>query len=485
MSSPFDPTADLLGLAGAIPCPGWQVLDAARRRGFTGELTCEVAPTTVPAAKVYFDAGQIYLAERASDPSLGARLLDADALTAAQLEQGTMCVGEVAHLGWLFDRVPAVDRHRVQLVIELMTEGTVGWLASQLVAEVVAAPYRHHPSGVRRWSHPADPPGPTGEQLVPPLLTDGAPTDPIPTDLVSIDSAPTVEVPTDPIPTDLVSIDSAPTVRVPEVAASALPDPEPPTESSDDGVDRWDQPSWLDRPPSSDVSPFAVPPVADVPFPAPAPDSISADVVQPPMTTVGSGEHPETADEAPEERAPLRRPAGVDGTDALSPDLEAESIDRFEVIWPSGEVDDNVAISDDALVNEPRCDSGPPVSPAVAPDDLDTVGSSVDFTVDRPISRSVPSAPLPPPGQASDAVALAVRRAVATIETGSLEARRRIVATPLHDDRSRGEQLLDSSPVARLLRWPPTPSVFDQIDDPHLTSCATPVVAVGRPARGN
>ena len=193
---------DVFGLEGTFPRPGWVVLDAARRHGFTGELTFE----TIPTVKVYLDGGLIYLAERVTDPSLGSRLVDAGALNAAQLEHGSMQLGDVAHLGRLFERVPSVNRQTVMVMTEMMTEECVGWLASQLVHDVDAAPYRHHPGGIQRWLHP-----PATHQL--------APGDPLPAP--SADAAPVELLP----PESLFS----------------------PDVSFDDGLITWDQPSWLDE----------------------------------------------------------------------------------------------------------------------------------------------------------------------------------------------------------------------------------------------
>ncbi len=73
--------AELFGLVGTFPRPGWVVLDAARDHRFTGELVFDVDPEV----RVYLDRGSIYLAERSTDPSLGSRLVDAGALNADQL----------------------------------------------------------------------------------------------------------------------------------------------------------------------------------------------------------------------------------------------------------------------------------------------------------------------------------------------------------------------------------------------------------------
>ncbi len=161
---------------------------------------------TLPVVTVYLDRGEIYLAERITDPSLGSRLIDAGALNAAQLEHGSIRVGEVAHLGRLFERVPSVNRHTVLVMTEMMTEECVGWMAGQLVRGVTSTPYRHHPAGIRRWTQS-------------PRALDLSPGDPLPSPVVGD-------------------------------AAISTPPPEPlfsPLEAFDDDVITWDQPSWLDE----------------------------------------------------------------------------------------------------------------------------------------------------------------------------------------------------------------------------------------------
>ena len=89
--------------------------------------------------------------------------MDAGALNATQLEHGAMRIGDAEHLGRLFERVPSVDRQKVLVTAELMTEECVGWLAGQRISDIAVTPYRHHPSGAQRWdqayrrsiSHPA------------------------------------------------------------------------------------------------------------------------------------------------------------------------------------------------------------------------------------------------------------------------------------------------------------------------------------------
>jgi hypothetical protein len=138
---------DILGLDGVWPRPGWVVLDAARDTQFTGQITFDSAPPV----DVYFDRGRAYLAERRTDPPIGAVLVDNDALDAAQLARGTVRAGEHDHIGRLFDLVPEVDRLRVLVTLELLTEELVAWVAGQSVRLATPAPYLMHPSGAHRW----------------------------------------------------------------------------------------------------------------------------------------------------------------------------------------------------------------------------------------------------------------------------------------------------------------------------------------------
>jgi hypothetical protein len=128
------------------------VLDAARDQAFTGIVEFR----TTPVVRVCFDRGQVYLAERVTDPPLGARLVDAGALTATELEHGTIRIGDLAHLGRLFERVPSVNRHRVLVVLEMMTDEATRWLAPQPVRGVDVLPYEMHATGVHRWERDRD-----------------------------------------------------------------------------------------------------------------------------------------------------------------------------------------------------------------------------------------------------------------------------------------------------------------------------------------
>ncbi|HZI45129.1 MAG TPA: hypothetical protein VFD53_07915, partial [Ilumatobacter sp.] len=314
---------DVLGVERTFPRPGWVVLDAIRERRFTGEVVFE----TTPEVRVYADRGRIYLAERSSDPSLGARLVDAGALNATQLERGAMRIGDGEHLGRLFERVPSVDRQKVLVTAELMSEECVGWLARQRISDIAATPYRHHVSGAHRWDQAYAP------------LHDLAPGDPLP-------------------------------APAPDAAPVAMGPPEPLFRAGDDLADvddmiRWNEPSWLDEQvtpltPIDVAGRFAAlraadaedehDPItldielgetADADSSAPddteqADDDVAASDEQPAPAQAGASDWIDTLSTAglPEPGSdPLASPV------KLSP-LPTEPMDHFELIWPSGDIDE-------------------------------------------------------------------------------------------------------------------------------------------------
>lgn len=140
-------TADTAALTVDGAQPVWMTLNDARQRAFTGEVVFEADPEVL----AYLDNGTVYYAERASDVSLGRRLLDAGVIDIAQLERGTVRVGDIEHLGRLFDRDPSVDRDAVVVVAETSTQGIIAELANREITTVRVTAYRHHPSGVHRW----------------------------------------------------------------------------------------------------------------------------------------------------------------------------------------------------------------------------------------------------------------------------------------------------------------------------------------------
>jgi len=283
MTDGADRAADLFGLAGTFPRPGWVVLDAARSHRFTGELTFDLTP----AVRVYLDRGEIYLAERSNEPPLGHRLIDAGALNAAELEHGSMQIGETAHLGRLFDRVPSIDRDFVLLMTEMMNDECVAWVATQDVAAATSTPYLHHPAGIHRWHR-------TGADA------DLAPGDPLPA------PAPTSE-PVDP-----------------------APPPAPPLEH--DTLVAWGGPTTTTPTPTAPPTPGFAPPEVATP----------AAMAEP---TPGDAERTDSILDS--DWADRLETHGLPeiGSDPLAvptplPSVQTGPRDRFELIWPSGEIDE-------------------------------------------------------------------------------------------------------------------------------------------------
>ena len=133
--------------AGFSPRPAWQVIEAARRRYLTGELTL---PTT-PATRVFLRDGLVYFAERTSDGTLPIRLMVEGVITREQMQRGTVIVNGVEHMGRLFDSDPSIDRASVELCVELFTDDVMISVANEVVHSYEMTLYRRHPSGIDRW----------------------------------------------------------------------------------------------------------------------------------------------------------------------------------------------------------------------------------------------------------------------------------------------------------------------------------------------
>jgi hypothetical protein len=129
-------------------------LDVARFHAVTGELSFSTDPTVL----LYLDGGTVYHAERIGDPSVSQTLTDIGVIEVAQMQRGVVRVGDVEHLGRLFDRDASIDRDAVMVIIESRTNAIVDELANAAVASVSVSAYRHHPSGIHRWFvAPAEP----------------------------------------------------------------------------------------------------------------------------------------------------------------------------------------------------------------------------------------------------------------------------------------------------------------------------------------
>lgn len=409
---------DVFGLAGTFPRPGWVALDAARDRRATGELYLESGP----AVRVYFDRGQIYLAERVTDPSLGARLVDAGALTAVQLERGAVRIGEIEHLGHLFERVPNLDRHTVLVTSELMTEECVGWVAAQRVADATWTPYRHHASGMHRWSRGWLEPG-----------------EPLPAP--SVGEAPISLAP--PVPSDH---------RIDERVADH-------TERFLDGLIEWDEPSWLDGA-RLELEEQRGLGAASVTASEPMDHDESATTTT--TTAPGSTDLPGGADGGPvlSDWVDLLATDGLPDEDPLGsstrlPRLPIEPVERFELVWPSGEIDEEFGAVDSVAGNghDPDADRvgatarlGRPAPESAIPEQpIDVAPTELDrrHVVGGQGHAGAPEH-APDSEDTSDDVVLAVRRAVASIDVGSLAARQRLADR--HDQL--GQEPADDGSVA-------------------------------------
>jgi hypothetical protein len=133
--------------AGFTPRPAWQVIEAARRRYLTAELTL---PTT-PATRIYLRDGLVYFAERASDGTLPIRLMMEGVITREQMQRGTVIVNGVEHVGRMFDADSTIDRASVELCVELFTDDVMVTVANMTIEGYKLALYRRHPSGIDRW----------------------------------------------------------------------------------------------------------------------------------------------------------------------------------------------------------------------------------------------------------------------------------------------------------------------------------------------
>jgi hypothetical protein len=130
-----------------VPRPASMTLDVARHHAFTGEITF----ASEPAVRVYLDGGVVYHAERDGELTVSQALLDGNVIDVRQLERGMVRVGDVEHLGRLFERDTTIDRDSVMVVVERHTDLVVSELARSAVAPVTISAYRHHPSGLHRW----------------------------------------------------------------------------------------------------------------------------------------------------------------------------------------------------------------------------------------------------------------------------------------------------------------------------------------------
>lgn len=411
MSDPS--TTDLLGLGGTLPGPGWAVLDAARDQRFTGELIAETGVTV----RVYFDRGRIYVAERATDPPLGTRLVEAGALNHAQLQYGSLRIGDIDYLGRLFDRVPSVNRDGVLVLNELMTEVCVRSLAVARVHTVTATPYQHHPSGMYRWGPFDTGAAPPGSSAIPTMALPAPHPDATP-----VATSPPADNPPD------AAVDDRDCPTPGDVTGAPLRRPDgPETGAAFDEVVAWNEPS-------SPIQEFVA-----------ARAGASRRSRDAALLTDGPADL--WIDELDESGvADAEVDAGA-ATSRLAP-LPVRPVDQFEVIWPSGETDDVV----DAA--EPMTDHDR-VGPTARVHGTNTNGHTPDLESGGASNDQTDA------GDQDNQ--LAVRRAVATIDTGSLDARRRLADVSSDATAPPGRLVVQrEASVWRSGNAAPTTSVFDE-----------------------
>ena len=108
----LDPAVSLSDYAASterVPESVSRTLRVITERGFTGEVRLALGTGVL----VYADGGRPYFAERVGDAALGERLVTTGVLRDEQLARGMIRVGDVEHLGRLFDRDATIDRDAV------------------------------------------------------------------------------------------------------------------------------------------------------------------------------------------------------------------------------------------------------------------------------------------------------------------------------------------------------------------------------------
>ena len=336
----------------------------------------------------YLDNGVVYYAERASDTPLGRRLLEAGVVDTGQLERGTVRVGDVEHLGRLFDRDASVDRDAVLVVTETATEALIAELANQAVTTVRVTAYRHHPSGVHRWFvAQLDTVAPSGPMASVAQI-----------DTAVADELPGLDLGADELTIEWDEFDDGPTdvATLPEVDEFELamfdPFREGADTETDNGADREAEAASVEFTDSS----MADPSMAD-------PSMVESTDVDVDVAVAEASEvaDPEADDEWTEPFIPVDEADGE--TD------EVNDVDAFQVRWPDG-TEEPVAVLADVADSPEGIDTANDAPAFVETDDGELYFEMppLELTDDEATADEVP-----------DDVATAVRRAIAAIESAA------------------------------------------------------------------
>ena len=204
--------------------PAWRVIEAARNQHLTGELALPSNPPT----NVYMINGEVYFAERTTDGGIGVRLLVEGVITRKQMSKGSVMVSGAEHLGRLFERDDSIDRHAVELCVELMTDDVLTSVSKETVDSYVMTLYKRHTSGIDRWlpnQSTADAPPVNEDQreaafsdLAPPPSVNGTAVAPAPV-LAPVAQAPVAQAPA----VAQAPVAQAPVAPAPVLAATPQP----------------------------------------------------------------------------------------------------------------------------------------------------------------------------------------------------------------------------------------------------------------------
>jgi len=137
--------SQLNAYSGADPIWGFVALIGSER--YTGEAAVGIDPRV----RLFAVDGRVYFAEREGDAPVGTRLVNCGAVSTAQLNNGSVQIGETCSLARLFQREPSIDRDAVELTIDLATESLLESVANKAVGMPEVFPLRHHSSGVHHW----------------------------------------------------------------------------------------------------------------------------------------------------------------------------------------------------------------------------------------------------------------------------------------------------------------------------------------------
>lgn len=384
--------ADYAAATASDPEAVGQTLRVFADRGFTGEAVLELAAVPGAVVRIHLDAGRPYVAERVGDEPIGRRLVAAGTIEAEQLQRGMVPVGDVEHLGRLFQRERTIDRDAVVAAVEAMTDELLTEVADDR-ATVTITPYRHHRSGIHRWF--------VGPQATP----------------SPFDSAdPASRTPDAPEVADRVA---------PPPDGAAFDAPEPTDLGGDDLTVEWSEP----------ISAFDAPVVAPLDTDGDAAPPLIVALPEPPAAAAAFGSPPQgpaiqlappvalarVLDDAPGTHDVADGAAGqIGGDEENGVDADGDGFDdEFTMVWPDGS---QVGLDDaGAASTEPEPTTSGEASMSTASSTADVAEPLLPkLDLDRS-SQAPTEVTAPGDDDLPEDVAEAVRRALAAIERAATD----------------------------------------------------------------